>query len=343
MRALLAAVAAFLASGAIAADPYPDQRGLSAAELEAATATMRAVPANAKMPLVASGKRDGDAYVVFAAPAEQPAPILGIQRRVLCTSAGGAPWRCSPQVFYRFKQGRLVQSFAYQAKGVAEDPVIAFKVVGYFAQCIDAQYAAKTGRRLPGGMPAIAEVVQDAKGVTVSANAGNTFELAETKPEPGQACAFTLQTGRVAASPEVASAAQAPEQAQEPAPSASAPAQPAAAAPVSGLRHLLERIAGVAIGMNLIAAALALLIPFYARRKRGRRAAAMNATLAAAATVAFAILVVVLLKLAGVHEAGARLRLVVPATLAALASAIVWGVIGAAAQRAAERPKKAAA
>jgi hypothetical protein len=344
MQALLAGIAAslaaFLTDGAFAADPYPDQRNLPAAELKAATEAMRArAGADAGLPLVASGTRGGNAYAVFAAPAERAAPILSTQRRVLCTGSG-AQWSCEPQVFYRFTQGRLVQSFAYQAKGVREDPAIAFKIVGYFGQCVGPQYAGKIGRPLPGGMPAVAEVVQEATRITVTANAGNTFELAEAKPGPGQTCAYTLQSARVAEVAAVAPAASSPEL---PATSGAAPTATAGAAPVSGWRHLVDRIAGVAIGMNLIAAALALGVPIYARRKRGRRAAAMNAALTAAAAVAFAILVVVLLKLAGTPDAGHRLRFVIPATLAALASALVWGIIGALAARAAQRPKKAAA
>jgi hypothetical protein len=328
---LAAAVAALLCGTALAADPYPNQSGaVGPADLNAAAEAMRATAgAGAKLSLLASGRRADVVYAVFAAAPEQTIPILSTQRRLLCTSGPGAPWTCAPQVFYRFAQGRLTQSFSYQAKGVAEDPQMPFRIVGYFANCVDA-------------MPAIAEVIQDAKRVTVTAGSGDVYVLTDTpQDKESERCPFTPQTvqrGKSAALAEQKATESAPQAVAQQAPAALDP--PAAAAPASGLRRLLGLLAGIAVIVNLGAALGALGMPFFVRRKRGRRAAAMTSTLFTATTVAAAIASIVFIRFSAMPGAGRYLGLVVPATVLAVVSCVYWSVVGMLAARAA-RPKKA--
>lgn len=331
---IFAAAAAVAAVATRAADPYPDQPGaLSAAELRAATAAMSAQPgADAKLPLTASGRRDSGAYAVFARAPQQVAQILSTQQRVLCASSSGAPWTCAPQLFYRFTQGRLVQSFAYSARGLAEDPQMPFKIVAWAGRCLGPQYAEKTGKPPPPGMPAIAEVVQDAKRVIVTTGAGDAYELTEPPPERGQTCPFALQSlgtstaimGSETLTPQRAEAAPQPLESRPPSPA---------------VHPALVWVVRIALLLCALAGIAALVLPFVVRRVRGRRAAAAASTLLTAATVAGAIVALVANRFAGVSHAARSVSFIVPLTGLALASCVVWTVIGILAAR--PKPKKA--
>ena len=342
MKTAAACVLLAAAATAWAADPYPDQRGeLASSELAAATAAMRAMPrADAKLPLYASGRRANVAYAVFGGPGEQAAPVLYVQNRVLCT-APESRWTCAPQIFYRFMQGKLVQSFAYSTRGMAEDPQMPFRIVVWAGRCLGPQYAEKIGGPPPAGMPQLAEVVQDAKRVVVITASGDTYELTEPAAAPGQTCPFELQSARVGASA-LASAGlrgqdtTAPERVEAAPPLLEGPA----AAPVLVSRHpALVWVVRAAILFCALAGIAALVLPFAVRRVRGRRAAATVSTLLTAAAVAGAIASLVAIRFAGNPGAARSLSFLLPLTAVAIASCVVWTVIGILAAR--PKPKKA--
>jgi hypothetical protein len=97
--------------------------------------------------------------------------------------------------------------------------------------------------------------------------------------------------------------------------------------PVSELRQVFDHLTDLSVFLNVAFGMLALVVPPLSLKK-GREAAARAAAWLTAASGVTAAAVIVFLKLAAIPDTGNCLLLVIPATLIALVSGVIWVVVG---------------
>lgn len=342
---------------AVVTDPFPDQPGaLSAEEIQAATGAMASAPGTGPaLPLVASGKRSPGhlmpSYALFAGPLENYSDRVRTRKQIICNFMAGA-WRCgAPVDQFRMSANGIEHVFTYQIVQARGDRQTAVDVVDFvYSQCFNTQFAALGGTPFTPSPDAdfVSVVLDDGTGYTAITGPlgdGDSYRLEKTD-RSADGCGFRIRHARMAKSGVMLPQSHAREQAQarqegeaqlrraqaEREESVRAIGVPVGA-PVSDLRSIFGKLTDLALGLNALLAVAALIGPFNELAHGRKESAVRIAVILTSATVVLAAAVVVFLKLAALTDTGYSLLIVIPLTLLAVLSCVIWVVVGALARR----------